>query len=93
MATDKAAALDQTRLSAWRRNYRLSLAALAVGVVLVVVVSAVSSWANSARSISTSGGSGLAIQVVGTAGGMLLIVGGIFAFHNRSLVQQNQRID
>jgi len=69
-------------LSAWRRDYRLSLALLVVGIVLVVAISAFSYWANSTGNYPTSFGAGLAIYLIGTAGGMLILLAGTVAYYH-----------
>ncbi len=73
-------------LSAWRRDYRLSLALLVAGIVILVAISAFSFWANSTGDYPTSFGAGLAIYLIGTAGGMLILLAGTVAyFHWRGL--------
>ncbi len=73
-------------LSAWRRDYRLSLALLVAGIVILVAISAFSFWANSTGDYPTSFGAGLAIYLIGTAGGMLILLAGTVAYlHWRGL--------
>lgn len=93
MAAQNATATAETGiLSRWRRDYRLSLALLVTGIVVVAGVSVFSIWANSTGNYPTSAGGGFATYLLGTAGGILTIVGGIFAFHNWSLLRQGRRI-
>jgi hypothetical protein len=54
--------------SAWRRDYRLSLALVVAGIVLVLAISAFSFWANSTGNYPTSLWIGLAIYTSGIAG-------------------------
>ena len=92
MPAGSAAASDQALVSRWRRDYRLSVAILVAGIVMIVAISALSLWINSPGNYLSPFWSGLAVRVLGTAGGMLLLVGGIFTFHNWSLLQQSRRI-
>ncbi|HKN07079.1 MAG TPA: hypothetical protein VJ021_05705 [Thermoplasmata archaeon] len=82
MAAQKAATSEQIMLSTWRRDYRLSLALLVAGIVLVVAISAFSFWANSSGNYPTSFGAGLAIYLIGTAGGMLILLAGTVAYYH-----------
>ncbi len=73
-------------LSTWRLDYRLSLVLVVAGIVTVVAISAFSFWANSTGNYPASFGAGLAINLIGTAGGMLILLGGTVAyFHWRGL--------
>ena len=73
-------------LSVWRRDYRLSLALAVAGIAIVAAISAFSFWANSTGNYPTSFGAGLAIYLIGTAGGMLILLAGTVAyFHWRGL--------
>ena len=86
MAAQGAAASDQTLRSRWMRDYRLSLALLVAGIVTVVALFAFSYWANWTGNYPTSFGAGLAIHLIGTAGGMLILLAGTVAyFHWRGL--------
>lgn len=86
MPAQSAATSEQIMLSAWRRDYRLSLALLVAGIVILVAISAFSFWANSTGDYPTSFGAGLAIYLIGTAGGMLILLAGTVAyFHWRGL--------
>ncbi|MFZ0830176.1 MAG: hypothetical protein WCB18_09525 [Thermoplasmata archaeon] len=87
MASQKAAASDQTTLSRWRREYRLSLVLVTAGIVMAVVYVAVVSWANSTGNYPTSFGAVLAIQVTGTAGAMLILLAGTVAYYHRRGLQ------
>jgi len=82
MAAQKAATSEQIMLSTWRRDYRLSLALLVAGIVLVVAISAFSFWANSSGNYPTSFGAGLAIYLIGTVGGMLILLAGTVAYYH-----------
>jgi hypothetical protein len=86
-----AAAPDQILLSAWNREYRRSLAIIVVGIVVLVAISAFGFWATSTGNYPTSGGTGLAIYLVGTAGFMLIVLGGSWAYTNRRLLQLSGR--
>jgi len=73
-------------LSTWRRDYRLSLVLLVAGIALLVAIYAFSFSANSTGNSPTSFGAGLAIYLIGTAGGMLILLAGTVAyFHWRGL--------
>jgi hypothetical protein len=86
MAAQNSVTSEQIMLSAWRRDYRLSLALLMAGIVMVVAIAAFSVWANSTGNYPTSYSGGLAIYVTGTAGGMLILLAGTVAyFHWRGL--------
>jgi len=82
MAAQIAAASDQTINSRWMRDYRLSLALLAAGIVMVVALFVFSVWAYSTGNYPTSFGAGLAIKVIGTAGGMLILLSGTVAYYH-----------
>ncbi|MGD0250008.1 MAG: hypothetical protein ABSB97_03865 [Thermoplasmata archaeon] len=77
--------------SAWRRDYRLSLAILVAGIVVIVAFSVFVSWAYLTGNYPASFGAGLALNLIGTAGLSLIMVGVIFAFHNWSLLRQTRR--
>ena len=47
MGAQSGAASDQTIFSRWKRDYRLSLALLVAGIVMVVAYFALGGWANS----------------------------------------------
>ncbi len=92
MVAQTAADPSQILLSRWRRDYRLSLALFLAGVIMIAALAALSYWANSAGNYPSSFWTGLADRVLGTAGGMLTIVGGIFAYHNWALLRQSASI-
>jgi len=92
MAAESAAASDQIMPSAWRRDYRLSLAILEAGIVVLVAFFAFVSWANLTGNYPTSFGAGLAINLIGTGGFSLIFVGAIFTFHNWSLLRESRHI-
>jgi hypothetical protein len=82
MAAPSAAALDQTILSRWMRDYRLSLALVVAGLVMAAAASAFSFWANSTGNYPTSFWTGLAIYVTETGGGMLILLAGTVAYYH-----------
>ncbi|MGD0589125.1 MAG: hypothetical protein ABSA63_10120 [Thermoplasmata archaeon] len=82
MAAQNAATSEQIMLSTWRRDYRLSLVLLVAGIVLVAATSAFSFWANSTGNYPTSFGTGLAIYVTETGGGMLILLAGTVAYYH-----------
>ena len=82
MAAQSAAAPDQTILSRWMRDYRLSLALLAAGIIMVVALFVFSVWAYSTGNYPTSFGAGLALYLVATAGGMLILLAGTVAYYH-----------
>jgi hypothetical protein len=82
MAAPTAAASDQTLFSVWRRDYRVSLALTIVGVVLVVAYFAFGFWANSTGNQPTTFGADLAIDLIGSAGGMLILLAGTVAYYH-----------
>jgi hypothetical protein len=82
MAAQSATASDQTMFSRWMRDYRLSLALVVAGVVMVVAISAFNFWANSTGNYPTSFWAGLAIDLIGTAGGMLILLAGAVAYYH-----------
>lgn len=86
MADLNTAAADQIIISSWIRDYRLGLALLVAGIVVVVALYSFSFWANSTGNYPTSFGAGLAIDLIGTAGAMLILLAGTVAyFHWRGL--------
>ncbi|MGI0130469.1 MAG: hypothetical protein ACREEC_10030 [Thermoplasmata archaeon] len=82
MSTRDAFTGDQTIISSWIRDYRLSLALFAVGIVVVVAYLALSFGAYSTGNYPTSFGAGLAIYLTGTAGGMLILLAGTVAYYH-----------
>jgi hypothetical protein len=91
MAAQNAAAPDRILLSAWNRDYRLSLAIIVAGIVMLVAISSFGFWATSTGNFPTSLGGGLAIYLIGTAGFMLIVLGGSWAYTNRRLLQLSGR--
>ncbi len=83
MAAQNAATSVPTILSRWRRDYRLSLVLLAAGIVMAVAYLAVVSWTYSTGTYPTSLVVVLAIRVIGTAGGMLILLAGTVAYYHR----------
>ncbi|MGA8542481.1 MAG: hypothetical protein WB947_02925 [Thermoplasmata archaeon] len=91
MATQNSVAPDQVITTVWR-EYRLSLALLAAGIVMVVAILGFDFWANSTGNYSTSSfWTGLAIQSAYTAGGMLILLAGTVAYYHRSFLRQSRR--
>jgi len=91
MAAQNAAAPDQILLSAWNRNYRVGLAIIVAGIIILATIIAFSFWATSTGNYPTSGGGGLAIELIGTTGFMLIILGGSWVYTNRRLLQLTGR--
>jgi hypothetical protein len=91
MDAANAVASDPILLYAWNRDYRLSLAVIVVGIVVVAAVSAFALWANLTVKYPLTGGTGLAISLIGTAGFMLIVLGGSWAYTNRRLLQLSRR--
>jgi hypothetical protein len=90
VTAQKVTALDPTIFSTWRRDYRLSLALLVTGVVMVVAISVLSLW--NPTTTSSSLWTGLAMQVTFTAGGMLILLAGTVAYYHRRglrLIERN----
>jgi hypothetical protein len=83
MVAQSAAAPEPTLLSRWMRDYRLSLALLIAGIVIVVAVSVFSVWANSTGNYPPSFWTGFAMNVTGTGGGMLVLLAGTVAYYHR----------
>ena len=92
MVAPNAAGSDEAILSRWRRDYRRSLWILLVGIVVVATLIGFSFGANSTGSYPASGGAGLAVDLAGTVGSALILFGGIFAYHNWSLLRQSRGI-
>jgi len=91
MAAQNTAALNPSLLSAWNREYRISLAVILVGVVVLVADSVLAFPAILTGNYSALGGTGLAIYLLGTAGFMLIVLGGSWAYTNRRLLQLSGR--
>jgi hypothetical protein len=91
VATRNAVESHRNVLVTWRRDYRLSLALLLAGVFMLVALSAFSYWADLTGSYPTSFGAGLAIYLIGTAGGMLILLAGTVAWYHRSGLKQLAR--
>ena len=92
MVAQNAAASDQAIISRWRRDYRLSLWILVAGLAVVAALVCFGFWANSTGSYPSSGGAGLAVDLTGTVGSALILFGGIFAYHNWSLLRQSRGV-
>ncbi|MFZ3355727.1 MAG: hypothetical protein WA549_03080 [Thermoplasmata archaeon] len=90
MAGQNTAASEQSIVAAWRRDYRLSLALVVAGIVMVAAIFTFSFWANSTGNYPTSFWTGLAIDVTETAGGMLILLGGTIAYYHWSGLRQSR---
>jgi hypothetical protein len=64
------------------RDYRLSLALVVAGIVMVATTYVLGFWVSSTGNYSTSSGAGFAIYLVGTAGGMLILLAGTVAYYH-----------
>ncbi len=71
------------------REYRLSLALLVAGIVLIGVTLAVNAWVSSSADQSSFSWAGLLAQVGETAGGVLILLAGTVAYYHRSFIRQN----
>jgi len=91
MAAPSSPTSDLTILSAWKRDYRLSLALVLAGIVLVVAIAAYDFWASSTGNSPTSFGAGLALDLLGTAGFFLIVFGGTVAYYHRLGLRQGPR--
>ena len=93
MAAQSVAASDQISLSAskTRRDYRLSLALLVAGVVVVVAFYGFVFWAMGTGNYPTSVATGSAISAIGSIGFILILVGAIFTGINWSLLRKSRR--
>jgi uncharacterized membrane protein YidH (DUF202 family) len=83
MAAQNAAASEQTLLARWRRDYRLSLVLIVAGIVMAVTYLVFGVETDWTGNYPTSLGVGLAIYLIGTAGGMLILLGGTVAYYHR----------
>ena len=82
MAAPGPAFTDQSLLSRWMRDYRLSLALVVAGIFLVVATVAFSLWTDSTGNYSSSYWPGLVVRVGSTAGGMLMLLAGTVAYYH-----------
>ncbi|HYA70116.1 MAG TPA: hypothetical protein VEH28_01935 [Thermoplasmata archaeon] len=89
MAARNAAASDQIVHSIAKRDFRLSLGIFVAGVAMVLATSAFSLWANSTGNYPTSLGGGLTVYLIGTAGAMMVLLGGTVAFYHWRFLRQN----
>lgn len=88
MPAQGAAAPEGGMLSAARWDYRRSLLLVVVGVVLLVVTLAVSLGISSMGGQAASYGTGLALDIASTAGGMLILLGGTVAYYHHAFLRQ-----
>ncbi len=91
MASPNTAGSDQVLLSVSkiRRDYRLSLALLLAGVVVVAGFYGFVLWANAMGSWSSA--TLVVVSTIGNAGFVLILVGAIFAGINWSLLRKSRR--
>ena len=82
MAAQNPVTSEQLMVSTWMRDYRLSLALLVAGLVMLVAIYAFGVWANSTGNYPTSFGAGLALYLITTAGGMLILLAGTVAYYH-----------
>jgi hypothetical protein len=82
----------RTTSSTWRREYRLSLALLVAGVVMVIAYLAFGGGAISVGNSPSTFLGGLAIYLIGVAGGMLILLAGTVAYYHRLLLRQSRRV-
>jgi len=68
--------------STWRREYRVSLALLLAGLIMVVAYFALGSGAISTGSSAPTFVAGLAFYLIGVAGGMLILLAGTVAYYH-----------
>ena len=91
MAASNAARQDPILLSAWHHDYRVSLAVVAAGIIVLAALLGFGLWATSTGNYPTSFGAGLAIYLTGTAGFMLIVLGWSWAYTNRRFLELSQR--
>jgi site-specific recombinase len=90
MVAQAAAGSDPvTRTAA--REYRLSLALLSAGVVLLVAVALLTVGGGSAGNHTSSFWNGLSTQIAETAGFMLILLAGTVAYFHRSFLRRSRR--
>lgn len=87
MTAHRAVASDPILLSRWNHDYRLSLRVILAGIVILAVSIAFGLGAAWTGSYLTSGWGGLAVGLTGTAGFMLIVLGGSWAYTNRRLLE------
>ena len=73
------------------REYRLSLILLSLGIVLVGAVVFFDLGSHGTGSFASAFWAGLALEVVGTAGAMLILLAGTVAYYHRSFVRERER--
>jgi uncharacterized membrane protein len=91
MAAQTAAASDRALFSYVLREYRASLALFVAGIVLIVALTIYSLWASVTGNSPTTLAEGLAMQVVGTAGFMLVLLAGTVAYYHRKFLRETWR--
>lgn len=92
MAAEVATASDQLVLSASKtlRDFRLSLALVVAGIAMVVGYYLYAYWARVTGHYPTSAAMGVIPPSVGEVGTVLILVGGIFAGVNWSLLRKSR---
>lgn len=88
-SAQSAVARGPTRLTAWVRDYHLSVVLLVAGIVLAVGVTAAGVRANSTGNYTFW--PGLAITVIGSAGFGLILVAGTVAYYHGWGLRQSRR--
>jgi hypothetical protein len=78
-------------LSSLTREYRLSLLLLLAGIAMVAALATFTVWANATGNYPTSFWPGLTIDLIGTAGGMLILLAGTVAYYHRAFLRETQR--
>ncbi len=79
---------DSAFFARWRRDYRISLLIVLVGIVLGVALAAFSLWAQSTGHAPTTLGSALIFRALVTASGMLVLLGGTVAYYHWHGIRQ-----
>jgi hypothetical protein len=92
MVTETGAAIDRRQLAVLTREYRLSLALVLAGIVLVVTAVVVGSWPNSNGIYATTTSLGWVFTLSGTAGGMLILLAGTVAYYHWSFLRRARPI-
>jgi hypothetical protein len=72
-----------------RRDFHVSLAVLSAGIAVMIVFFAYRIWANSSGFYSQFAAGSLLDSLLGGIGSTLILIGGIFAWINRSLLRKS----